>query len=243
MRLENQSCMNITGGRFAEVLEVRYDLLSLYQDLGNRLRISRAYAELGEAYQMMGDYENARIYGRKALAVTHTTSLSYEEAFGRWMLGLTLLALEEYDEAESMFYRSKAVHHGISSGAGVSVALAGLARLDLALGRPQQAWQRIITALQSFSGEKHMFWLLYVLAVLSLLFAEEGEPERAVELWAMISTQPFVSRSRWFEELFGAHIQAAAATLPPETLTAAQSRAAALDIWETSQALIDEFCI
>ena len=39
---------------------------------------------------------------------------------------------------------------------------------------------------------------------------------RAVELYALASRHPLVAKSRWFADVVGEQIAAAAATLPPE---------------------------
>jgi hypothetical protein len=75
-----------------------------------------------------------------------------------------------------------------------------------------------------------------------LLAAEEDSSlkERAVELYAVASSQPFVGKSPFFEEISGKHITAAGATLPPGVVEAAQARGRALDWWGTAQELLDE---
>jgi hypothetical protein len=48
------------------------------------------------------------------------------------------------------------------------------------------------------------------------------------------SRYPYVANSRWFEDVASKHI-AAAATLPPDAVSAAQERGRARDLWETAQ--------
>jgi hypothetical protein len=49
-----------------------------------------------------------------------------------------------------------------------------------------------------------------------------------------------VANSRAFEDTFGRHIAAVAATLPPEMIAAAQERGRARDLWATMEELLEE---
>jgi hypothetical protein len=109
------------------------------------------------------------------------------------------------------------------------------------LGRSEQARQHLRDALQITGSAAH-FWepLLLSLAAVSLLLADAGQAERAVEIFALASRYDYVANSRWFEDVIGNHIAAAAATLPPEVVAAAQERGKARDLWETAQELLED---
>jgi hypothetical protein len=93
---------------------------------------------------------------------------------------------------------------------------------------------RIGTEIQSFRP------CLYGVVTFSLLSADSGEAERAVELYALASRYGHVANSRWFEDVAGKHITAVAETLPPEAVTAAQERGRARDLWATAEELLAE---
>ncbi|MBN1933585.1 MAG: hypothetical protein JW934_02910, partial [Anaerolineae bacterium] len=67
-----------------------------------------------------------------------------------------------------------------------------------------------------------------------------GETERAVELYALASRYSVVANSRWFEDVAGKHIAAAAETLPPDVVAAAQERGRARDLWSTVEEVLEE---
>ncbi|MCP5016278.1 MAG: hypothetical protein GY938_13555 [Ketobacter sp.] len=69
---------------------------------------------------------------------------------------------------------------------------------------------------------------------------KEAKPEQAIELYALMTKQPFVGKSQWFTDMVGQRVEAAEATLPAEEVAAAQTRGRALDIWEMAQSLLDE---
>jgi hypothetical protein len=85
--------------------------------------------------------------------------------------------------------------------------------------------------------------VLHTLPAAALLLADRGEAERAVELYALASRHPVVANSRWFEDVAGRHIVAAAAHpegVPPELAVAAQERGRERDLWATLEELLTE---
>ena len=63
---------------------------------------------------------------------------------------------------------------------------------------------------------KNFLTLPNTLPGIALLFANQGEAEWAVELYALASTQCIVANSRWFDDIAGDHVTAIAASLPPD---------------------------
>ena len=71
--------------------------------------------------------------------------------------------------------------------------------------------------------------------------ADRGEVARAVELYALASTFPSVSNSRWFEDIAGKQIAAAAERLLAEIVARAQECGRARDLWATVEELLAEW--
>jgi hypothetical protein len=84
--------------------------------------------------------------------------------------------------------------------------------------------------------------MMVTLAGISLLLADEGQIERAIELSALASRYPFVGNSRWFGDLAGSQITALAANLPEAAVTAARQRGKARDLTATMEELLTELC-
>ena len=78
----------------------------------------------------------------------------------------------------------------------------------------------------------------HAIAIFAYLLANEGHEEEAVELYALASRYSYVANSRWFEDVIGQHITAAAATLPPEIVEASQAQGQALDLRRTVAELL-----
>jgi hypothetical protein len=74
----------------------------------------------------------------------------------------------------------------------------------------------------------------------ALLLAKRGQAEQAVEVYALASRYPYVSNSRFWDDVVGKYVAAAAASLPPQVLAAAQERGRARDLWATVEELLAE---
>ena len=107
-------------------------------------------------------------------------------------------------------------------------------------GQPDQARSFLHSALQGATETQDIRPLLHGLPAVALFLADRGEAERAVELYALASRYPHVANSCWFEDVAAKHIAAAAATLPPDVVSAAQERGRARDLWETAEELLEE---
>jgi hypothetical protein len=98
----------------------------------------------------------------------------------------------------------------------------------------------LVEALSAAQETETTFPLSLALPLAALLLADQGQQERAVELYALASQNPYVANSRWFEDIAGRHIVAVAATLPPEVVAAAEARGRGRDLWGTAEALLKE---
>ena len=119
-------------------------------------------------------------------------------------------------------------------------ALADLAVAVYRLGDLGRARRYLYEALRiSTESPRFLLPLWASPPAIALLLADQGEVERAVELYALASRFSLV-QSRWFEDVFGGHIAAAAATLPPDVIAAAQERGRARDLEATVAELLVE---
>jgi hypothetical protein len=89
-------------------------------------------------------------------------------------------------------------------------------------------------------GENEDFSFWYALPAAARLLIDDGEIGRGVEVYAVAARYPFVSQSRWFEDVYGRQVAAAAESLPPEVVAAAHERGRARDLWETARELLAE---
>jgi hypothetical protein len=156
------------------------------------------------------------------------------------LLGMLMLAAEDYAAAGRLLQESADLYEEIGERNDRCIAIAALGLVARALGNPAQAQKHLCQALQT-EVEIHGS-AIHVMAIpaTALLLADAGHKERAVEIYALASRYPFVSKSRFYEDIIGRHIAAAAAALPPEVSAAARERGRARDLWETAEELLAE---
>jgi hypothetical protein len=99
------------------------------------------------------------------------------------------------------------------------------------VGETALARQCVVDALRAGVDLGAFMPVLYGRPAAAVLLADRGAVEQAVEVYACASRYGFVAHSRWFEDVAGRAIEAAADSLPGGLLEAAQARGRAL-AWE-----------
>jgi predicted ATPase/DNA-binding SARP family transcriptional activator len=226
-------------GKFAEGRSLLEDGLSILEDLSLHSATVRSNIMLGKAKSHLGQYEQAR--AQLQLGLTHAREIDDQAyiSIARAYLGEVLVAEKAYAQALALLQENATGWRKI----GRHVNLVGdLSRLGYAargLGHMAEARHYLSEALRVATEIRAWGTLYFTLPALALLLADRGEPERAVELYALASHRyPFVANSRWFEDVVGQHIAAVTAALPPEMVTA--ERGKARDLWVTAEALLVE---
>ena len=250
----------LLSGQFERARSLLEERLANYDDLGGIPESAQRYWLLGLAHMHLGDYQQARALGQTGLALFRQTT-------SWWMIGLSLALLACVALADAEDLTSAAILPGTTDGgearkgytealrmAQESIAISreddwqhakatALPVLGLAahgLDRREQAKQRLYESLQA-SFEIGVFqWTVLPLSAIAILLADVGEHERAVEVYALAYRYPLVANSRWFEDVFGPHIEEVAAALPPEVVAAARERGRARDLEATVKELLAE---
>jgi hypothetical protein len=112
--------------------------------------------------------------------------------------------------------------------------------VECELGKIPQARAHLFEALRLGAEVGAVFPVMFALPGIALLWVYCDQVEGAVELYALASCQPIVSNWRWFEDIAGQQIVAAATTLPPDAVAAAQARGRARDMNSTIAELLVE---
>jgi len=231
----------ILEGWYEVALVTRQKMMQQYQKLGDLAGIGSQHTQLGEAYYHLGDYENAEAQTREALAVLEGRVYPFEQNFARWQLGMTLLALDQAEEAYNNFQICIQSYKDYQRQDGAGSAYAGLARSEFALENYDQAWEHTLLSVRLLTEFQHFFWMFYALATTALLLAHRKREIQAIEIYSLISRYAFVANSKWFEDVFGQRIKAIADRLPAKQAKAARQRAQSMEVWETAKKLLEEF--
>jgi tetratricopeptide (TPR) repeat protein len=215
-------------GRFEEALAPCRRSLEIYTDCGNEEGKAWWRIWMADCLVHLGQYGAAQAEAELALAYYQQRS-EWGRAYALSILGLLALARAAYPEARDLLEAASRMHRADGNREGEALARTTLAYADLGRGDLGRAAGQLVDGLGLARqiGAGHA--LASRLPALALLLAQRGEGERAVEVYATASCDPLVQNSRWFQEVVGDRIAAAAAALPPEVVHKAEERGRARD--------------
>jgi predicted ATPase len=237
--LWNRGVVHWLSGEFVEARSLYEECAAINDDLG--VDEWMVPVSLTDASLHLGHYEYVRAEGERQLAIVR--EWGRPQALGEWLpkLGFVAVATRAYGAARSYLQEAVAPLRdaGLLNWLGSTLAMLGVAHRGL--GERRLARDCILEALQ-LAGRTEQFYLqVNALSAAALSLLDRGQPQLALEVYALASRYPLVANSRWFEDVFGAEIAAAAAVLPPDLVAAAQERGRARDLDATIAELIAEF--
>jgi predicted ATPase len=227
------------SGKFTEARSLLERSVEICRDLEFRDGLVDALVFLSTVDAHLGAYESMRSLAQESHLVAEEIGYFYGWGYSLILLGVAALIDAEYDKAERFFQESVAIYEKSGHQDARVFPLAYSAVAALKLGRRSRVRQRLCDALRMASALGGLYPLMYALAAIALFLADEGQAERATELYALVSRYPLMAKSRWFEDVVGQHV-AAAAALAPGVIAAAQKRGKALDPSVTAAALLEE---
>jgi len=228
-------------GRFAESISLFEEVLVITNDLGLDGEKSIAMSIMAIANGIWGQYEQARKQAKKSISLASETKNWFTFGSAWCALGLVSQAENAYAEAHQWFQQSITAFKEIELHAQQFFVLATSGYAVRGSGDLRQAQQIYRQVLQASIAAGSFLSLMLALPGLALFLADQGESERAVELYALAACHPFIANSQWFEDIVGQHMDAVAAALPPDVVAAAQKRGKARDLWATAKELLAEF--
>ena len=155
------------------------------------------------------------------------------------VLGQLALVELSWAEAQTFFAQCTAILTQRQLGF-YDVALSGLGYSACLRDQPEEAQRHLVKALSEGLALKAYWPVLFALAGVALFLARYGSAARALEVWMVVQAQPLVAHSRWFAEVVGERVNAAAISLPPTLLTTIQAQAQTSTFWEIAQTLAQE---
>jgi tetratricopeptide (TPR) repeat protein len=213
--------------------------LGFYSDIGFSHSYVATNSSLGYVKKHLGQYEEARLQARLGLMLGKEAGWRSEVALSLHLLGDLALVEEAYTEAHRCLSESLEILRETQI-LELSDSLASLGFAARGLRQISRAEQCLAEALQIASDIKTSLPLTTALPAIALLLADQGEKERAIELYALASRDPRVANSRWFEDVAGRHIADVAATFPSDVVAAAQERGKARNLEATVAELLTQ---
>jgi DNA-binding SARP family transcriptional activator/predicted ATPase len=229
----------VQRGMFAEAHPLLDESVAICEDLAHHRALAWMNLTLGEAEAHLGWYPAARSHGQRGSTLSQKTANRWALGYSDYLLGLVALAGQAYPEAlESLLAGARAFRE-IEVQENLGRALAVSIYAARGLGQHSQAQRCLVEALEIAIKIGAFFPLAYALPAAALLQSDMGEPERAVELYALATNHPFVANSHWFKDVAGRELATVAAGLPPETASEARFRGRAADRWQAAAALLE----
>jgi tetratricopeptide (TPR) repeat protein len=228
-------------GKFLEALSVLKQSLDLYTELGHHNYITETHHFLGSVALHRGRYYEARDHARTSLHLAREQGPPYCIGLNLLLLGCLALVEGAHAQAYQLLQEGADVFQEIEGHRDDrSWAQAVLALAAHGLGETPRARQHLSHALEIAQESGIVLPLLWALPVTALLLADEGENERAVELYALASRFPLVARSRWFTNVAGNTLADVAAALPVKQVAVLQECGRARDLQATIKDLLSE---
>jgi tetratricopeptide (TPR) repeat protein len=228
------------AGKFAEAHSYYSASANIHNDLGARRYIADVDTSLGFIQVHLGHYKQARAQIQQGLELAREIGYSVIIGLSLVALGHAMLAMDAHTEAEQLLQEAVDLYRMLGQREWLVWALAWLGHAAYAQGKRAQARQHLHEALQTGDAPLSVILSTAALSTIALLLADQGEPARAVELYALASCYPYVANSRWFEDVAGRHIADAAAELPPDIIAAAREHGRARDPRATVKELLAE---
>jgi predicted ATPase/DNA-binding SARP family transcriptional activator len=229
----------ICAGKFEEAQARAQESSRLYEYFGYSIPYTSFILAMALLHQ--GQYAQARIYATKSLEGVQKNKVHEE------LLGLVLNGLAEIDLAENRLtvalerlqksIDATQVHKQVIL---TGMPLANLGYTSRALNQRIKVSQYLWRCIEIASSIGSFKLAIHAMPAIALLEADQGNVERAIELYALASKYPYVANSKWFENIAGDHITRLAAALPMDTVTSARNRGASLDFWEVIGQWLDE---
>jgi len=221
----------IRRGRYEAGLALMESSIEIFEDLAYAFGATGPLPFVAEAEAHLGRYGEARTDGMHAVACARQVNRRWSIGFSLFGAGLATLGEGNWREALALFQESAAVFDEVRHRENRGWVAGPLGMAALAAGETALARRSILEALQIGMELRAFMPVIYGLPAAALLLVGEGVVERAVETYACASRYEFVANSRWFDDLAGRPVAAAAALLPAELVDAARERGRAQD-WD-----------
>ncbi len=233
--------LTVYTGRAGEAEQYYREALSIRRAIGEKQSVASSLSDLGEAALTQGRLAEAREYAEEALAIYTELGDRLGAAFIHFGLGMVLAAegIRAPVEIRPHFQEALLVGEAFNHPLLISQAVIGLGEIALVMGDTAGALSYFLRCLKLALEQEAQFVLLVSLVSFAAVYQKTGQPERTLELVALILRYP---RTPAYVKLRGQELDAElGAALPAHVAAAARTRGAALDLHETAQAVLAEF--
>lgn len=226
------------GGKFQESIDSFEACWDIHRELGIPHEPGSANVGIARAKINLARYDEARDLSEADLMRYRSLNHKWYIAFTLFNLGRIALVEGDVAQAQKHFQESITLLAEMDDRPLLPDVLFCLALVRRRHGEREQALQAIVKGLKIALESSPLDPMRFELPALALLCIDDGDIERAVELYAAARRSPYIANSRWFEEIAGQEIAQAAAALPSDAIDAAEERGRARDLRATAVALL-----
>ena len=228
-------------GRFVEAQKRMDAAFDIYEDLGDLRGRAGVVELLGWIDVNQGFYDRAHERIRVSVELAREQGNKHLLAMGYMGLGVVDLACGAHQQALQKIKEGISYYRQATSQDELGIALAVLSNAEYQLGLLQDASTHFYEALQIAYQTGSWPTCVQVIGRAALFAALQGDIEKGVELYALVTRYPYVGNSVFWEDTAGKYIAERAAELTEEVRTAAQDRGVKLDLHDTIKVLLEEF--
>ena len=227
-------------GEFARSCKLTEEASRIFYNLGILDQYIFASLSFGLGLSHLGNYSQAITTEINGIPLAQELDACREIGMAYVILGMAYLGQGDIVQAEEWAHKGIQQYRDLHQREELTLALALLIYAQRRLGHSQQTQAYLCEILQLGLDTGGLYPILYALVAEALLLVDRGEVERAVEIYALAKQYPFVEKSRWFEDIAGRELNAAAESLPPAVVSAARERGRGRDVWESAAELLGE---
>jgi predicted ATPase/DNA-binding SARP family transcriptional activator len=235
-----ESIVNLRKGDIERARQLRQESLELARAIDDRTDIVWGLLELGEIERVAGNLDKAQSLLQQCNAMHQDTPRSEVQAF--YYKGMADLALDrgEHETAMRHFEQSRELARRDYNSWCVVYSDLGLGRSTLASGDLPATREHLFNAFNILRDEWGSMPPLYTLGleIWAEYCAARGDFRRAVELSSLVIQHPATWQD--YRDRAGQLIQRCAAHLPSGELSAAQVKGRKLDLFDTTQEILEE---
>jgi tetratricopeptide (TPR) repeat protein len=188
----------------------------------------------------LGRYEQARKLAEEALILAQERDDLRIIGLSNWVLGGIALTREAFSEAQQTLTEGLSASRAFGQRDEIGRILATLGYALHGLGESSEAKRYFFEALRLGDQIQAIIPLLVALPGVTFKLIDSRQEERAVEIFALLASYPFITNSRWFEDIAGKYIAQIAASLPSDFVATAEAKVRGRDLRATVKELLIE---
>jgi predicted ATPase/DNA-binding SARP family transcriptional activator len=233
--LQNLGIIEGLQGNHAAARRYTEASLAIVRKLGNRPRTADLLSNLAYNVVALGRFDEAEQYATRAVNIAKEIGNRFQTVDFLDTLGDIKYGQEEYIAAKQLFEECMTISTKLADARRTVFAHKQFAFVEIALGDYPAARQHLHQALSAAHDHRNLPFIIDCLVAMALLFAAEGQAERALELLGFTVSRPAVGKHARNEARLRAELEA---EFGPDAVEAAIARGQGQDPAAVARAVL-----